>query len=70
MTDQLFNTIMTIATAIIGVAILAVLVSRQSNTAGVITSAGSAFANMLSAATGPVTGRAAPPNVGGFGGIF
>lgn len=59
--NQLTETVATIATAIIGVAILAVLVSRRSNTAGVLTSAGGAFANALSAATSPVTG------VGGFG---
>lgn len=68
--NQLTEAVMTIATAIVGVAILAVLVSRRSNTAGVLGAAGSAFANMLSAATGPVTGAVTAPNVGsntGFG---
>lgn len=43
----------TIATAIIGLAIVAVLVSNQARTAGVIQSAGDSFANALRAATSP-----------------
>lgn len=56
MSEQLFNSMVTIAMAIIGVAIVAVLVSRQANTANVLTSAGNAFARALGAATAPVTG--------------
>lgn len=48
--------IVTVLTAIVGVAILAVLVSRNSQTPQVIGAAGDAFSNMLRAATGPVTG--------------
>lgn len=48
--------IVTIATAIVGVAIIAVLVSRNSNTANVITSAGNAFAGALGVAVSPITG--------------
>jgi hypothetical protein len=48
--------IVTIATAIIGVAILAVLVSKKANTSGVIQAAGTAFSGALNAATSPVTG--------------
>jgi PRD1 phage membrane DNA delivery len=59
--DRAFETIVTIASGIIGVAILAVLVSNKANTAGVLGAAGSAFSNALSAATGPVTGSVAPP---------
>lgn len=61
--------LVTIAVAIVGVAILAVLVSQKSNTAGVLAAAGSAFSNSLSAATGPVTGATAAPvnNIGGGG---
>jgi len=51
--------IATIATAIIGVAILAVLVSKNANTAGVIKSAGSAFSQSLGVAISPVTGGGA-----------
>lgn len=53
--------IVTVLTAIVGVAILAVLVSRNSQTPAVITAAGNAFAGALNAATGPV--------MGGFGGF-
>lgn len=59
--------LVTIATAIVGVAILSVIVSRRSNTAGVLSAGGQAFANMLSAATGPVTGAVSAPNVGSSG---
>ena len=48
--------IVTIATAIVGVAIIAVLVSRNANTAGVIGAAGSAFSQALGVAVSPVTG--------------
>jgi len=59
MTDQLFTSLVTIVTAIVGVAILAVIVSKNSNTAGVITSAGKALAQDLNAAVSPVTGSGA-----------
>lgn len=48
--------IVTILTAIVGVAIIAVLVSRNSQTATVIGAAGSAFSNALGVAVSPVTG--------------
>lgn len=56
MTDHLFNSIASILTAIVGVAILAVIVSKNANTAGVLTAGGSAFAQALGAAEAPVTG--------------
>lgn len=68
--NQLTEALVTIVTAIIGVAILSVLVSNRSNTAGVLGAFGQSFSNMLSAATGPVTGKAATPNVGGNGNMF
>lgn len=49
-----------IASAIIGLAIVATLVSKQANTSGVVASAGDAFASALRAATSPLNG-------GGFG---
>jgi len=49
--------IVTILTAICGVAILAVLVSKKSNTAAVIQSGFSGFANSLGVAVSPVTGN-------------
>jgi len=48
--------VVTIATAIVGVAILAVLVSQKSNTTGVVQAFGSAFTNALGVAEAPVTG--------------
>lgn len=51
--------IVTIFVAIIGVAILAVIVSRNSNTANVIKAASSGFNDALATALSPVTGRGA-----------
>lgn len=56
MTDQLFASVVTIATAIVGVAILAVLVSKNAATADVIQAATSGFAADLAAAVAPVSG--------------
>jgi PRD1 phage membrane DNA delivery len=52
--------VVTITLAIIGVATLAVLVSRNANTAGVMTAYGQTFSAMIGAATAPVTGRTQP----------
>jgi hypothetical protein len=57
--EQLISSVVTVALAIIGVAIIAVLVSRQANTSGVISSAGSAFSGVLGTALSPVTGATA-----------
>lgn len=65
--DQLTSALVTIAVAIVGVATLAVLVSKNANTAGVISSAGSAFSGALNAATGPVSGNQIG---GGFSGTL
>lgn len=59
--DRMWENIGTIAAGVIGVAILAVLVSQKSQTPAVIGAAGSAFSNILSAATGPVTGTTSAP---------
>lgn len=48
--------IISIALAIVGLAALSVLVSRNANTTGVIQSAGAAFGNSLGVAEAPVTG--------------
>jgi hypothetical protein len=42
---------------IIGVAMLAVLVSNNAQTAKVVTASGNAFSNILGTALSPVTGR-------------
>lgn len=56
MNDHLFNSLASILTAIVGVAVLAVIVSKNANTAGVLTAGGTAFASALGAAEAPVTG--------------
>jgi len=50
------SAVVTIATAVVGVAILAVLVSRNAQTPAVIKEAASGFSDILRAATGPVSG--------------
>ena len=56
MSDRIFADIMTILTAIVGLAIVAVILSKKADTANVITQAGNAFAADLKAAVGPVSG--------------
>ncbi len=56
MGDQLISSVVTVATAIVGLAIIATLVSRKADTANVITAGGNAFSGSLLAATAPVTG--------------
>ncbi len=58
--------IIAILSATIGLAIVAVLVSKQSNTASVISGASSGFASIIGAAVAPVTGGGGGLN--GFGG--
>jgi PRD1 phage membrane DNA delivery len=60
---EVFEPIVTIVAGIIGVTIIAVLVSRNAQTANVFAAAGGAFSNVLSTAVSPVTGAAATPNV-------
>lgn len=62
MGSNAFGQIATVLTAIVGVAILAVLVSRNAQTPAVIGAAGDFFSGALRAATGPVMG-------GGYGGL-
>lgn len=55
--------IVTVLVAIIGVATVAVLVSRRADTANVIGAASSGFSKALATALSPVTGA---PQSGGF----
>lgn len=64
--SELTNSIVAVATAIVGLAIIAVLVSRNANTSGVISSATSGFAADLSAAEAPVTGSGSNLSFGGM----
>lgn len=65
----------TIALAVIGLAIVSVLVSRNANTVGVIQAGASGLANNVAVAESPVTGVQVQPNLNypssfgaGFGG--
>lgn len=61
--DKIIDTAGTIALAIVGLAIVAVLVSRNANTTGVIQSAASGFNNAIGVASAPVTGAAVNLNL-------
>lgn len=66
MSEQLVTSVVTIFTALVGVAIVAVLVSRNANTAQVIGAGASGFAQDLAAAVSPITGGSS--SFGGFAG--
>jgi hypothetical protein len=66
--DETIKAVVTIATAIVGLAVLAVLVSSRANTAGVIAASGQAFGGSLLAAEAPVLGNSSA--LGGFGHPF
>lgn len=54
--ENIWHGVVTIATGIIGVAILSVIVSKNAQTPQVLTAAGNAFGGALRAATSPVSG--------------
>jgi hypothetical protein len=67
MSEQTFwGTISAVALAVVGVATVAVIVSRNANTTGVIQATGNAFSQSLLSALSPVTGTSS--NFGGFPG--
>lgn len=57
MGDKLTTGLISIVTAIIGVAIIALLVSKQANTSGVLGAAGKSFSQILACALSPITGQ-------------
>jgi len=65
MGDQIISGVVTILTAIVGLAVLAVLVSRQAQTTNVIKAAAGGFAQDIGAAVSPVTGQSI--GLAGFG---
>jgi hypothetical protein len=70
-TSDSITTAVKILTAIVGVAIVAVLVSKQADTANVLGSAGKSFAGIIGAAVAPVTGGSmgtgsSTANLGGY----
>lgn len=58
MSDKYITTIVTVLVALIGVAIVSVLVSKSADTANVLTAGGKAFSSILQTAVSPVTGGA------------
>lgn len=68
MGEKLITSVVTIGTAIIGVAVIAVLVSKNANTSGVIQSASQGFSSTLATALSPVTGSGGSGGLGSFGG--
>lgn len=56
MSDTLITSAVTVLLAIVGVAIVATLVSRNANTSGVVSSIGSSFSGGLTSALQPVSG--------------
>jgi len=54
--EEFGRNIVAVLTAIVGLAIVAVLVSNRANTAGVISSTFNGLGGAISAATGPVSG--------------
>jgi len=56
MSDQLITSVTTVLLAIVGVAIIATLVSKNANTAGVVTAGAGGFSQALGTALSPVTG--------------
>lgn len=53
---EFWNSTVTILLAVIGIAGLAVILSRQSNTTGVLSTGGQAFSTILGTALSPITG--------------
>lgn len=61
--NSLTEMLVTVFTLTAGVALAAVLVSRNSNTAGVAQSVFSGYSNALDTAISPVTGASVSPNL-------
>lgn len=60
---EILESATTIALGIAGVAIVAVLVSKNAQTPAVLQAAGSAYSNALDVAVSPVTGASTAPNL-------
>jgi uncharacterized membrane protein YbjE (DUF340 family) len=65
MSEQLITSVVTVLLAITGVAIIAVLVSKNANTSAVIGAGASGYSQALSTALSPVTGGSGTFNFGG-----
>jgi uncharacterized membrane protein YbjE (DUF340 family) len=67
MSEQLITSVVTVLTAIIGVAIIATLVSKNANTSQVIQAGSQGFSTALGTALSPVTGGSGLGNFSGLG---
>lgn len=65
MGEQMVSSVVTVAVAIVGLAIIATLVSKNANTANILTAGGRSFSGALTAAEGPVLGGFSGLNVAG-----
>lgn len=61
--NTFWEMIVTVATAIVGLAIVSVVVSKKAQTPQVIQAAASGFSNALGIAEAPVTGASYTPNL-------
>ena len=55
--NPILEAVVTVLIAIVGVAVLALIISPKANTVGVIRATASGFGNSLAVATAPVTGE-------------
>lgn len=55
MSDKLIDGLIGVLTAVVGLAIVAAIVSKKADTGAVLTQGGTAFASILSAALKPVS---------------
>lgn len=65
--NNILEPVVTISLAIVGLAIIAVLVSKNANTAGVLSAYGNTFGTMIGSATAPVTGQSPVSGSSPFG---
>jgi hypothetical protein len=61
---EFWNSVVTIVVAIVGIAGLAVIVSKQSDTANVLQTGGQAVSGLLGTALSPITGGGAGTSSG------
>ncbi len=66
MNDSLITSVTTVILAIVGVAFIAVILSKNSQTASIFGAGGAAFSNALGAALTPVTQNSGQSAILGF----
>lgn len=65
MENNLINGVVSILAAIVGVAVIAVLVSNKAQTGSILTAGGNAFSTAIQAAVSPITGGSGFGSLGG-----